>query len=392
MDAQKLKAYERLKELLREAEGATYQWEDDGRFDHWVQSAKNSLVRLFGKESDHVQNFENLFLRRYARLGGRSPSFYEEHFRARFGTILAIVRSAVEDFEAYELNESVERQPSTQTSVNSPSNPFASTGAKSMREIFISHSSLDKDIVDELVNILEAMKIPHDRIYCSSKPGYGTPFGKDFLKYIPEKLRSGALVLFVLSDNFYKSPICMCEMGAAWALSSELFPILVPPFDFEQVRGVFPTAAGLKVNDCSELNALKEQLKPSFDIMNDHPDWEGKRNAAVSKINEKLMDRDKSTKPRATQSPSAESSRPLSSSALAVLRCFAKRDTDELARSDIMTVTGLSFIDVKLALAELEQKRIADVFDDHGYTTVTITDDVGLRAVKDATSPSGIIQ
>ncbi|MGV6831280.1 MAG: hypothetical protein ACWA5P_06945, partial [bacterium] len=89
-------------------------------------------------------------------------------------------------------------------------------------------------------------QLPSDKIFCTSFEGYGIDLGNNFLDAIKDELSSESLVLFVLTTNFYKSPICMCEMGATWVLSKEHIPIVVPPLDFSDVEGVIPLTQGFK--------------------------------------------------------------------------------------------------------------------------------------------------
>ena len=111
---------------------------------------------------------------------------------------------------------------------------------KLFEKIFISHSSKDKNIVEELIDLLESIGVKPSQIFCSSFEGYGIPLGSNFLETIKQEISKNVLVLFVLSENFYSSPSCLCEMGATWVLSRENIPMVVPPFTFEKIEGVIP--------------------------------------------------------------------------------------------------------------------------------------------------------
>lgn len=82
--------------------------------------------------------------------------------------------------------------------------------------IIISHASADKDIVEKLIDLLRGMGVNPSNIFCSSFEGYGIDLGDNFLDSLKRELGDKALVLSVLSRKFYESPICFCEMGAAW--------------------------------------------------------------------------------------------------------------------------------------------------------------------------------
>ncbi|MFN0198870.1 MAG: toll/interleukin-1 receptor domain-containing protein [Planctomycetaceae bacterium] len=382
MDSQRQVAYEQLKLRRTEVESATYIWEDDGRFDTWVGSVKNALVRLFGRNSEHVQDFEKLFARRYIRFPGKSPSFYEDGFNRRRGEIMGVVNAAIEDFENFELPA---ESPNAEVANSAASNK--TDEGTTMQKVFISHSSIDKDIVDKFVDILEAMKISHEQIHFSSKPGYGTNFGENFLQDIRDKLRGDTLVFFMLSQNFYSSTICMCEMGAAWALSTRQIPIIIPPFRFEDIKGVLPNTNGLVINDKDALNELKNQIKKLFSIPGDHPKWEEKREAAILNINEKIKAALKVVAPQTPQVQPASTSNSkgnlkvdnsLSLNEISILKYFAQRDTEFLFSDSIRQNLRLKQIDFRDAINELKAHRLIS----EGVIGQISLTDIGVRAAK----------
>lgn len=154
------------------------------------------------------------------------------------------------------------------------------------RKIFISHSSLDFKIVEQVIELLEGIGTPSDLIFCSSFEGYNIGLGEDFLETIKKELNQDVLVLFILSPNFYGSPISLCEMGATWVKTSEHVPILIPPFDYKDVRGVIPFSQGMKVNDKLKLNSLKEKIETFLGINSKNISaWERKRDIILKQIN-----------------------------------------------------------------------------------------------------------
>ncbi|KAA1245868.1 toll/interleukin-1 receptor domain-containing protein [Aquimarina sp. RZ0] len=136
------------------------------------------------------------------------------------------------------------------------------------KKIFISHSKKDLIYVQEIINILETIGIYSNLIFCSSYEGYGNPLGSNYLEVLKNELQGNTLVLFVLSQNFFSSRTCLCEMGAAWILTQQHIPMYIPPFQGEDVQGVFPTTQGMSINKKSQLILLKERLEKDFDIQN----------------------------------------------------------------------------------------------------------------------------
>ncbi|USL39607.1 toll/interleukin-1 receptor domain-containing protein [Priestia megaterium] len=165
----------------------------------------------------------------------------------------------------------------------------------SSKKIFISHSEKDVEVVECLIDLLEGIGIKSTNIFCTSLEGYGVPLGADFLRTIKDELNGDTLVLFILTENFYNSSICMCEMGAAWIKANECVPILVPPLDFPDMRGVIPhTTHGIKINNASNINTLKSTLIKSLRIDElDTTIWERKRKKYLKEIEQIINDKEK---------------------------------------------------------------------------------------------------
>jgi len=158
-----------------------------------------------------------------------------------------------------------------------------------IKKVFISHSSLDKIFVEEIIDLLETIGLKSTQIFCSSFDGYGIDLGEDFLERIKNELNEEILVLFILSKNFYSSPVSLCEMGATWIKTKEHIPILIPPFDFKDIQGVIPLTQGFKINECLKLNLLKEKLEKLFGLPSiDNSSWERKRDRILNRIESEI--------------------------------------------------------------------------------------------------------
>ncbi|MDA2124441.1 TIR domain-containing protein [Bacillus cereus] len=98
-------------------------------------------------------------------------------------------------------------------------------------DFFISHATADHKLVSEIVDFMEvALKVDRKKIYCTS--GEGTKkirTGTNFINDIKDNVRGTKLVIFILTPNYFKSNFCLAELGAAWAFSSNIYPIVIPP-------------------------------------------------------------------------------------------------------------------------------------------------------------------
>lgn len=156
-----------------------------------------------------------------------------------------------------------------------------------MNKIFISHSSNDKLIVEQLIDLFEIIGVDNSSIFCSSFEGYGVMLGENFLDRIRDEINEDVLMVFVLSNNYYSSTISICEMGAAWVKTKHHIPMLIPPFGYRDVKGVIPLTQGMKVNELEKFNTLKKMIEQLFEIESiDFAIWERKRNNIIANINQ----------------------------------------------------------------------------------------------------------
>ena len=194
---------------------------------------------------------------------------------------------AIKSFEGYltDLQEEADFQNKNAALVV----PTPAMPQKSQR-VFISHASTDVAVVTQLILLLRALGLEKEQIFCTSVTGYKIRLGtKNFLDAIKEEIRNGAVVIFLLSKNFYKSPVCLAEMGAAWVLNSDMIPLVLPPFEFRDVKGVIPFAQGMMVNDTLGIHELAAELEQLLDFSSKHDAvWETDRDRILAVINEHI--------------------------------------------------------------------------------------------------------
>ena len=128
-------------------------------------------------------------------------------------------------------------------------------------KILISHASKDIGYVQLILNLFEDIGLTNDEVVCSSIPGYGIPLGADIYDWLASQFQEHDLyIIFVLSEQYYQSPACLNEMGAAWVLKQDYDSILLPGFDYRQIAGaVNPNRIALKLDE-KDINNLKHRL------------------------------------------------------------------------------------------------------------------------------------
>lgn len=161
---------------------------------------------------------------------------------------------------------------------------------KNKMKVFISHAHEDKDFVEALVELLEGIGLDKSNLFCSSIPGYGIPLNENIFDYIKAQFRENELfVIFVHTANYYNSPICLNEMGAAWILQTDCCSLLSKEMEFEEMKGVVnQNKIAIKVNTENaplQLTELKDRLVNLLGLPPiDNQKWERKRNIFLKAV------------------------------------------------------------------------------------------------------------
>ncbi|MDA0130611.1 toll/interleukin-1 receptor domain-containing protein [Vibrio sp. MarTm2] len=267
-----------LKKLLEKASIVTREDSSDPDFKHWKNSVERNLIKIFGKDSTEFQHFNalNFYYKTSPIFAGIDCS--DDHlrcFREDFKMLKESISEYINEIEEETSNDTVTIADQKTTQVN---------------KIFISHASNDGKVVEEIIELLEAIGVESNQIFCTSFEGYGIELGENFLDAIKNELSSDSMVLFVLSENFYASPVCMCEMGAAWVLSKEHIPLVVPPLSYSDIKGVLPLTQGMVLTDAMKLNSFKDKVEKTFSIKNklSFSSWERKRDRVCNRLDKIL--------------------------------------------------------------------------------------------------------
>lgn len=150
-----------------------------------------------------------------------------------------------------------------------------------MSKLFISHAAHDKVLVEAFVDLLEAgVGIPHQSIFCSSLKGQSIKPGKDFVESIRQSLDGAACVLALISEAYYVSAFCMCELGGVWLQNKSFLPVIVPPVDYSQLKAVLGKLQASKIGAADDLDELRDELIERLSIEGHKtPRWNTKRDA-----------------------------------------------------------------------------------------------------------------
>ncbi len=134
-----------------------------------------------------------------------------------------------------------------------------------MAKYFISHSSKDKEIVNEFLDILEEVPIPEGSIFCTSRDGDDITTGDDFVNAIKDELSDAEYVFACFSQCYIDSPVCMAEIGAGWIKEKEnkthVIPIIIDKnFSFESMTPLFRNIQGAYALNKEGLNKFFDDV------------------------------------------------------------------------------------------------------------------------------------
>jgi hypothetical protein len=128
-------------------------------------------------------------------------------------------------------------------------------------KIFISHASADRSLADLLRDTLVLGGVPRERIFYSSSRATGIPSGTDVHAHLRSELRQAGLVIELISTTFLTRPMCLMELGGAWALEKSTYPIVVPPLTRREAAAqIGDVHMGLLSSD-EEINDVFDELQ-----------------------------------------------------------------------------------------------------------------------------------
>lgn len=206
-----------------------------------------------------------------------------------------------------------------------------------MKKIFISHSSLDKDIIDAFIDkILRlGLNIETNDIACTSREDTGVRTGDDIKLFIKENISACDFVFFMISDNYKNSPICLNEMGAAWATNRKVIPIIFPNIGFDSIGWLYSITKGIRINDSLALDSLYDDINEVYKTGSRISTWNKNKNDFLDFVSDKFNNK-----------------------LILVSECPKIADT-EVEEFDLLDLREMFDENIKLALGSMERMTLS---------------------------------
>lgn len=88
-----------------------------------------------------------------------------------------------------------------------------------MGRVFVSHASADAALTNEFVDkiLRSGCGLKDKQFFYSSDPRTGVANGKSVMETVRRELSESDLVVVIVSSTYQSRPVCLAELGAAWA-------------------------------------------------------------------------------------------------------------------------------------------------------------------------------
>ena len=140
--------------------------------------------------------------------------------------------------------------------------------------------------MDKLTDLLTTgCGVRADLILATTLPGKGIPAGEDnYIEYLKKRLQQSSLVILLLSENYFASQFCLCELGASWALSLPTFPLVVPPLKKSAVKATLAVTQSGLVDDADDLDGLRDSIEEHLGEKLPTAIWSTKRDSFLRSL------------------------------------------------------------------------------------------------------------
>ncbi|MBO5592137.1 MAG: toll/interleukin-1 receptor domain-containing protein [Prevotella sp.] len=243
-------------EMMRETSGmainVTYYIAEDvaknrKRINKWQLTCKDVLINAFGESHRYVSSYTETVTQK--NIGYN----YKIEFQNEVEQGLSILEGILESLEL---------------GIAPPTSPQKSNSNTKRPKIFISHSSKDKELISSFIEniLILGLGLNKDDIAFTSHEIYGVKPGDKINQYIKDNIASAEVVLFMISNNYKESEVCLNEMGATWALDKSFISVLLPYAGFEKLGWLTLYEKGIQIYEKDDVVSLCQKISEFLHI------------------------------------------------------------------------------------------------------------------------------
>lgn len=172
-------------------------------------------------------------------------------------------------------------------------------------KVFISHSSLDKEIVSLFIDkiLVAGCGLRQADIMYTSCEDMGVGNGEDIPLAIKQGIQGCQLFLMMVSENYRKSEVCMNEMGAAWITDSikKRCILLLPGVGFDRIGWLMSLNKANKLDEEDGLDSFHDSIITTFDLPLKTGTWNKNRREFLSALQGMAADTSAVPEPQAVE-------------------------------------------------------------------------------------------
>jgi hypothetical protein len=128
-------------------------------------------------------------------------------------------------------------------------------------DLFVSHSSVDADLVAPLVDLIQnALGLHPDRIRATSVEGYRLPAGIPFEEALRRETHDARAFVAIISPASLSSTYVVFEIGSRWGAKRHLVPLLTPEVNASNLQGPLANLNALRIDSPAQMQQLIDDL------------------------------------------------------------------------------------------------------------------------------------
>ena len=128
-------------------------------------------------------------------------------------------------------------------------------------DVFISHSSRDKEVAAAIIDLLRAaLNMPADKIRCTSVDGYRLPAGASTDEQLRQEIYDARTFIGLITPTSLQSTYVLFELGARWGARRHLAPVLASGADVNALRQPLASLNALSCDIAAQVYQLVSDI------------------------------------------------------------------------------------------------------------------------------------
>jgi TIR domain len=186
-------------------------------FKKWKRNTEITIENIFGKPSRHLKDFGEITYSTGVWFSGMAEDAGVRACSHGLEQVKAILESMIEEIGDFGLK----------TSTDEAANNNKTSDIPTSKRLFISHSSVDTDVAEALVDlIVEALQLARSDILCTSVDGTRLKGGDDTDDVLRQQISQVPAFLSILTKKSIASTYVLFELGARWGCNKHHIPLL----------------------------------------------------------------------------------------------------------------------------------------------------------------------